>query len=112
MTARPTRCMIAVMRTKTIRDESIGTSHGDDFRKIADNLKPDAKRRVLIPESVVADLYDVYTNNAGQILLDPRVTIPASEAWLYEDREALDSVRRGFSDAAQGRATKIDPNDL
>jgi hypothetical protein len=43
----------------------------------------------------------------GQIVLDPQVTIPASEAWLFSDPDALASVRRGLSDAAKGKVSKL-----
>lgn len=86
-----------------------------NFEKIADNLKPDAKRRVLIPLKAYKPkfvLYNVYTNSTGQILLDPQVTVPASEAWLWEDEEALASVKRGLADAKQGKIKKLDLSSL
>lgn len=30
--------------------------------------------------------------------------VPASEAWLFRNRKALDSVRRGLEEVAEGRA--------
>jgi len=38
--------------------------------------------------------------------------IPSSEAWLYENREALDSVGKGLHDAAEGKVSKLDLKDL
>ena len=38
--------------------------------------------------------------------------IPAPEAWLYQNREALESVRRGLKDAASGKVSKLDLNEL
>ncbi len=38
--------------------------------------------------------------------------IPASEAWLYKNKEALESVRRGLKDAAEGRISKCNINEL
>ncbi len=38
--------------------------------------------------------------------------IPSSEAWLYKNKEALESVRRGLKDAAEGRVSKLDLNEL
>lgn len=82
--------------------------------KVAENVKPDAKKRVVIPGDLQQEgvLYHIYKNSAGQILLDPQVTIPASEAWLYHNPEALASVRRGLDDAVHGRVSKIDMNSL
>ena len=85
-----------------------------DFKKIADSVKPDAKNRVglqkiLVPEGIK---YHIYRNSFGQIILDPQVTIPASEAWLFNNPEAIASVWRGLYDAAQGRVSKVDLDTL
>ncbi len=38
--------------------------------------------------------------------------IPSSEAWLYENSEALESVGKGLQDAAQGKVSKLNLKDL
>ena len=38
--------------------------------------------------------------------------IPTSEAWLYKNKEALKSVRRGLKDAAKGRISKLQIDEL
>jgi hypothetical protein len=80
-----------------------------DFKDIAKNVKPDAKKRVVLPKDLVREgvTYRIYSNSLGQIVLDPQVTIPASEAWLFSDPDALASVRRGLSDAAKGKVSKL-----
>ena len=85
-----------------------------DFQRIAESVKPDAKKRVVLPKIKVPEgvTYHIYTNSLGQIVLDPQVTIPASEAWLFNNPDALASVRRGLSDAAQGRVSKVDLDTL
>lgn len=85
-----------------------------NLKKISGNVKPDSKRRVVLPASLVAEdvVYQVYSNEAGQILLDPQVLIPASEAWLFKNPEALASVKRSLADAAEGRISKIDSDEL
>jgi len=77
-------------------------------------VKPDAKKRIVLPKVTVQKgiTYHIYSNSIGQIVLDPQVTIPASEAWLFNDSDALASVRRGLSDAAQGRVSKVDLDAL
>jgi hypothetical protein len=87
-----------------IRDENL--------KKVGDNVKPDAKRRLVLPRGIKCNTYNIYINNIGQIVLDPQVSIPAAEAWLFENKEALASVRRGLSDAAQGKIEKIDIDAL
>jgi len=85
-----------------------------DFQRVAESVKPDAKKRVVLPKTQVMEgvTYHIYSNSIGQIVLDPQVTIPASEVWLLNNPNALASVRRGLSDAAQGRVSKVDLNTL
>ena len=85
-----------------------------DFKDYARDVKPDAKKRVVLPTSLVKEnvTYHVYSNSLGQIVLDPQVTIPASEAWLFQNKEAIASVRRGLADAAKGKISKVDMDSL
>jgi hypothetical protein len=85
-----------------------------NLKKVPGNIKPDSKRRVVLPASLVSEdvVYQVYSNEAGQILLDPQVLIPASEAWLFRNPKALASVKKGLADAAEGRISKIDLDEL
>ena len=86
----------------------------DNFRELAVDVKPDAKKRIVLSKAPIADgvTYHIYCNEIGQIILDPHVSIPASEVWLYQNKEALESVYAGLRDAAEGKVTKIDLNDL
>ena len=85
-----------------------------NFEKVADGVKPDAKRRVVLKSMQIHEgvSYHIYRNSLGQIVLDPQVTIPASEIWLFDNPKALASVRRGLSDAARGRVSKVDLDAL
>lgn len=38
--------------------------------------------------------------------------IPPSEAWLYENDEALKGVRKGLQDAAHDRVSKLNLEDI
>ncbi|MFC1998839.1 hypothetical protein ACFLVR_04255 [Chloroflexota bacterium] len=86
----------------------------NNLEKIADSVKPDSKRRVGLPKSVFHEgvIYHIYQNIYGQIILDPQVTIPASEAWLFNNPEALASVKRGLADAAASRVSKVNLDEL
>jgi len=42
-----------------------------------------------------------------RMIIDPQVSIPTSEEWLFRNKEALASVRRGLAEAAEGKATVI-----
>ncbi len=82
-----------------------------DLELIAQDVRPDTKRRLTLGkalEGLDSDVrFDVYRRPNGQIVLDPRVSIPASEAWLYRNPTALSSVRRGLQEAAEGKAVAI-----
>ena len=36
-----------------------------------------------------------------------QVSIPASEAWLYRNLKALDAVRKGLQDSAEGKTVYL-----
>jgi hypothetical protein len=38
--------------------------------------------------------------------------IPSSEAWLYKNKKALDSVQRGLKQAAKGKVTRLNLDEL
>src|SRR5258707_11246926 len=82
-----------------------GKDEGDVL--IAGDIRPDAKKRVTLGKALTGleeDVrFDVYRKENGQILLDPQVSVPASEAWLYRNPEALATVRRGIREAAEGK---------
>ena len=42
----------------------------------------------------------------------PQQIIPDSELWLYENPEALASFERGLKEAAEGKFTKINLDEL
>jgi hypothetical protein len=80
-----------------IRDEKL--------QKIADSVKPDSKRRVYLPKALVREgiTYHVYANSLGQIVLDPQITVPASEAWLFENKTVLAAVDKAMTESAKGQ---------
>lgn len=78
----------------------------DHFHEI-NEVRLDSKRRVALGK--VRHRYErylAYENDAGQVVLDPQVIIPASEAWLYKNSKALKSVRQGLTDAKEGKLVK------
>lgn len=82
-----------------------------DLELIAQDVRPDTKRRLTLGkalEGLDGDVrFDVYRRPNGQIVLDPRVSIPASEAWLDRNPAALSAVRKGLQEAAEGKAVAI-----
>jgi len=78
-----------------------------NFEEVAE-AKLDAKRRVALGKILVQSVsrYRIYRNNFGQIILDPMVTIPAHEAWLFKNKAAAQLVKQGLEDARKGRVVK------
>jgi hypothetical protein len=74
-----------------------------EFTKVAKGVKPDSKKRVVLPKALLREgvTYHIYHNRIGQIVLDPQVTIPAHELWLFENKDALALVDRGMLESGQ-----------
>jgi hypothetical protein len=107
--------MVVCGCNKLVRQVDMATIIRDsDLTRIPGSVKPDSKKRVVLPGFLVREdiVYHIYSNSVGQIVLDPQVTIPASEAWLFNNPDALASVQRGLADAAQGRVSKVDLDAL
>jgi hypothetical protein len=76
-----------------------------DFRLISEFAQPDAKKRLSLGEALDgATAYNIYRNALGQLILDPVKAVPASEMWLYEDPQALASVKQGLRESAEGKS--------
>lgn len=77
---------------------------------VARDVRPDGRGRIALGRAL-KDLEDatfiVYRDDSGRIVLDPQVSIPASEAWLYRNKSALASLRRGLAEAAAGKTRVI-----
>ena len=79
-----------------------------DFKQVSE-VRPDFKHRVTLGKIKVvqqAASYKVYQNSAGQIILDPQVSIPASEAWVYKNKAVIGAIKQGFKDTQEGRVRK------
>ena len=80
----------------------------DKLTRVAENVRVDNKKRVYLPGIVVKEgiTYHIYTNSFGQIVLDPQVTIPASELWVFENKEILAAIDKGMAESADGQLLK------
>jgi hypothetical protein len=75
-----------------------------DFELVSEFSQPDAKKRLSLGEALSgATAYNVYRNPLGQLILDPVKTVPVSEMWLYENAQALASVKQGLRESAEGK---------
>jgi hypothetical protein len=84
-------------------------SPASELRLVARGIRADSRKRLALGRAL-DDLddasFNVYRDEQGRIILDPQVSIPASEAWLYRNKKALQSVRRGLSQAADGKTAR------
>ena len=82
---------------------SLAVIKNSDFQLVSEFAQPDAKKRLSLGEALAGGTaFNIYRNALGQLFLDPVKTIPASEAWLFENPEALASVKRGLQQAGKG----------
>jgi len=79
------------------------------FKLVTEIQRPDAKKRLSIGQAMEepAAAYNIYRNALGQIVLDPVKAVPVYETWLFENQEALASVKRGLTDSAAGRTKNL-----
>ena len=57
----------------------------------------------------VAAVIDMNELDRLEILLE---TIPSAERWLYKNKAALKSVHKGLKEAAEGKISKLNLNEL
>ena len=79
------------------------------FEKVAQGMAPDEKKRVTLGKALADPevTFDIYVNKLGQIVLDPRKSIPAHEAWIYENPKVLQSFNQGLKEAAEGKTKSL-----
>lgn len=68
-------------------------------------VTPDSRKRVVLPREAVREgvTYSVYYNSLGQIVMDPQASIPASELWVFENKDILNSLDRGMRQSLGGK---------
>ena len=84
----------------------------EEFVEI-DTRKVDERKRLTLG-AAMGDLNRVriLKNNRGDILLQPLADIPASEVWLYTNREASEAVQKGIKEAGEGKVSRMNPDEL
>ena len=93
------------MQTNTVRIN-------DEFKEV-DTRTIDDRNRLTLGELLKGSKrVRLYKNKRGEVLVQPVVEIPASELWLFQDKEALENVKGGLKDAAQGRISRLNLDEL
>lgn len=73
--------------------------------------EPDSKNRINLGNAIQTPSgvrYKVLRNELGQILLDPVVSVPAYEAWIYENPKRIQSIKKGIAQAEAGQLFNVD----
>lgn len=91
--------------------KNIDVIRESDFEPYGE-VRVDSKNRVTLGKAAGLKIssYRIYRNSLGQYILDPQVSIPAHEAWLFKNPKALKAVRKGLEDAKAGRLVDAPEN--
>jgi hypothetical protein len=82
-----------------------------NWKDTGKETEPDSKRRISLGPAVQTApgvRYKVMQNELGQILLDPVKSVPAYEAWIYENPDRIASIKRGIAQAEAGQLASMD----
>jgi hypothetical protein len=69
----------------------------------------DSKGRLALGSQYAGCMMIVIDDDPNQIILKPAVAVPAQEAWLYKNQQALALVRKGLEEARAGQFSKNPP---
>jgi len=98
------------LQNNSIKNNTIKIN--DEFEEI-DTRTIDNRNRLTIGE--LAQGYNrvrLYRNKMGEILLKPVVEIPASELWLFQNKDAFENVQKGLKDISEKKISKLDSDKL
>jgi hypothetical protein len=70
----------------------------------------DSKGRLTLGEAFANRTVLVEERGSGEVLVKLARVIPEQEAWLYDNKAALGSVRRGLKQAVERRFAKKGPD--
>lgn len=67
-------------------------------------IRPDAKGRITLGSLAKGiSSFKATVDDHGRIILEPFAEIPAREKWLFENKDALNSVRAGLIQSKESR---------
>ncbi|MDP3804123.1 MAG: hypothetical protein Q8Q87_01065, partial [Candidatus Omnitrophota bacterium] len=65
----------------------------------------------LIGKRMNVEAYQIFIARSGDILLRPTVSVPSSEAWVYQNPVVMGKVRKGLEEAREGKTERVDDLD-
>src|SRR5438477_4317162 len=113
---KPTRGEVAMPNTKNHRRTTITQSKDRkprisirragsqmEVQTVSKTSHVDSKGRITIGTEFHGKLYEVTALEGGEVLLVPQQVVPEAEAWLWKNKKALASVKRGIEQAKAGK---------
>lgn len=71
-------------------------------------LRPHSKGRITLGKLARGvSSFRARRTDDGNIILEPLIEIPAREAWLFKNPGALDAVKAGLAQAAEGKTRTL-----
>lgn len=68
------------------------------------NIRPDSKGRITLGALAKGvSSFQATVDGSGRIVLEPFAEIPAREKWLFDNKAALEAVRLGLEQSAEGK---------
>jgi len=73
----------------------------------AKRVRLDSKGRIALGKFISEGVtgFEVLAQDDGSLVLSPTVEIPAREAWIFQNKKAFASVKRGLEQASKGRTS-------
>lgn len=83
------------------------------LKLVKENVIPDGRGRINLG-NLAHDIskFNIFRDKEGRFILEPYVDIPLREAWLYKNKQALKSVRKGMQESLEGKLKKLDLDTL
>jgi hypothetical protein len=82
-----------------------------NFEYLGKEVEPDDRKRLALatalPTKAERLRYRVFRNDQGQILLDPVKSVPAYQAWIYENPKIIQSIQAGIKSIEAGRTKRV-----
>lgn len=71
-------------------------------------LIPDSRGRITLGHLAQGISGFMVTQKDHKIILEPTVEIPLREKWLFDNKTALQKLKKGLKDAEEGRLSEND----
>jgi hypothetical protein len=71
-------------------------------------VRPDSKGRITLGQWAEGiSSFSITKDKNDRLILEPYSEIPSREKWLFDNKKALESVKKGIKDASEGKVSKM-----